>query len=211
MNIPQSAMLVKEATKLKKVDISKAVSLLYKALKITPLESQLSVIKKLADYERLNNNLINTIEILYHSYKDSINSTDYFMKTMYAHIKIDYIFTQLKKSKIIVDELKLEAEKLHIVALAVQARSDEVEKRVKILSKSQELQKFLLDNLEELKQLSIPQKTVYENDIFVTGKVINLNDLWKNDKYTNQCYDSMISTIDARIDEIIIKLLKTIN
>ena len=211
MNIPQYAMLVKEATKLKKVDISKAVSLLYKALNITPLESQLSVIKKLADYERLNNNLINTIEILYHSYKDSINSSDYFMRTMYAHIKIDYIFTQLKKSKIIVDELKLEAEKLHIVALAVQARSDEVEKRVKILSKSQELQKFLLDNLEELKQLSIPQKTVYENDIFVTGKVINLNDLWKNDKYTNQCFDSMILTIDARIDEIIIKLLKTIN
>ena len=53
------------------------------------------------------------------------------------------------------------AEKLHIVALAVQARSDEVEKRVKILSKSQELQKFLLDNLEELVHIGDHFKTMH--------------------------------------------------
>jgi len=200
-NVEKYSELLKEATALKKINIVKAVELIRSAiliLKDYPISFKRQGIKKLADYERINGNIKETISILHDAYKEAIFSNEYFMRAMEASIFISYIVTQTKKMKIETPRLELESDKLHIVALAVQGRIDSITSRIPQTNSNIELKEFLDRNINKL---SYFQRNITLTDV----------SKWKNNEKMNQDFFSIINEIDNRIENILICVANSIS
>ena len=193
-NVEKYSELLKEATAQKNNNIEKAVELIRSAILILkgyPISFKRQGIKKLADYERINGNTKETINILHDAYKEAIFSDEYFMRAMEASIFISYITTQTKKMKIEMPGLELESDKLHIVALAVQGRIDSITSRIPQTNSNIELKEFLDKNINKL---SYFQRNITLTDV----------SHWKNNEKMNRDFFSIINEIDNRIENILI-------
>ena len=192
--------LLKEATTYKKNNIAKAVGLIRNAILILedyPISFKRQGIKKLADYERINGNPKETINVLRNSYKEVIFSDEYFMRAMEASIFISYITTQTKRMKIEVPELELESTKLHIVALAVQGRIDTIPSRIPQTTTNIELKEFLDKNMNKL-------------NYFQENNPLNDDSQWKNNERVNLEFFSIIDEIDNKIENLLTLAINTI-
>ena len=200
-NVEKYSELLKEATTQKKINIVKAVELIRIAiliLKDYPISFKRQGIKKLADYERINENPKVAISILHNAYKEAIFSDEYFTRAMEASIFISYIATQTKKMKIETPGLELESDKLHIVALAVQGRIDSITSRIPQTNSNIELKEFLGKNINKLNYF---QRNITLTDV----------SQWKNNEKMNRNFFSIINEIDNRIENILIFAVNSIS
>ena len=200
-NVEKYSELLKEATAQKNNNIVKAVELIKSAvliLKDYPISFKRQGIKKLADYERINGNPKEAINILHDAYKEAIFSDEYFMRAMEASIFISYIATQTKKMKIETLGLELESDKLHIVALAVQGRIDSITSRILKTNSNIELKEFLDKNINKL---SYFQRNITLTDV----------SLWKSDEKMNRDFFSIINDIDNKIENILTVAINSIS
>ena len=97
------ASLLKEATALKKSDLTGAIAkikLALNLLEIYPISFRRSAIQKLATYENLNRNHGIALGILSDAYKEALTSDDFYMRVMEASIFVGSIHTLLKKTEI---------------------------------------------------------------------------------------------------------------
>lgn len=199
--IQKYADLLKEATSLKRENISKAVTLIKQALKILngySLSFRRDGIKKLSDYERLNSNHLGAIQILHEAYEESLTSDDFFMRIMEAGIFIAYMHYQLKRMKIKLVGLENEADKLHIVALSIQGRMDEISSRVPRTCNNFELKEYLMNNHAAL--------SYFHN----TSKTKNIEYAWKNDEQMHHFYKPIIHEITQKIEQILLTTYSSI-
>ena len=219
--VEKYSKLLKEATAHKNNNIAKAVNLIRNAiliLKDYPISSKRQGIKKLADYERINGNLNETINILHNAYKEAIFSDEYFMRAMEASIFISYITTQTKKMKIEAPGLELESIKLHMVALAVQGRIDEIS-RIPQINSNFELKEFFSKNINKLNHFQESNSKEFDLDFescdfaddFTAGATDNVDNYWRSNERINQEFFSIINEIDNKIENILTLAIKSIS
>ena len=219
--VEKYSKLLKEATTYKKNNIAKAVDLIRKAILILedyPTSFKRQGIKKLADYERINGNPKETINILRNAYKEVIFSDEYFMRAMEASIFISYITTQTKKMKIETPGLELESIKLHIVALAVQGRMDSIS-RIPQINSNIELKEFFSKNINKLNHFQESNSKEFDLDFeswdfeddFTVGATDNVDNYWRSNERINQEFFSIINEIDNKIENILALALNSIS
>jgi len=195
--IIQNSLLLKEATSLKKQDISGAIEKIKQAIKLLdkyPISHRRNAIKKLSNYESINGNHYIAIDILYKAYLEAVSSEDIFMRIMEASIFIDYISTILKKLKIDGKEIKFEASKLHMVALAIQGRLNHIDSRLSI-GEEGELYKYFNNNLTALEY--------FASHDFLFLDPLERESIWKNDKIINNYFNEILSDINEKIKILI--------
>ncbi|URQ67063.1 hypothetical protein M9C83_02385 [SAR86 cluster bacterium] len=199
-DIEKYSSLLKEATSYKKEDIEKSIELIRSALDITksyPVSAKRQAITKLADYERINGNFQSSLTILHQAYKESIYSNDFYMRAMEASILISYIDIQLRKMNIKNFSFQTEADKLQIIALAVQGRVDSIKDR---LPQS-------LTNLEIKEFIELHSRTL---EFFQDNDPLNNDKNWVSNQSLNNAYFKLIEEIDQGIEEKIINLLREV-
>ena len=194
--VKQASVLLKEATALKKTDISAAIEKINKSLNLLndyPLQFRTISIKKLANYQSINGNYSVAISVLHTAYKEAINSKEFFIRVMHAYSFIEYIASVLKKLKINSKEITVEALKLYIVALAIQGRFDQISTRVSI-NEYEALTMFLNNNLNALK---------YFNSNDFTRDRFAWEFAWENDERLNNYFINILSPINETIEILV--------
>ena len=212
--------LLKEATSLKKSDIKNAIKKIEDAIQLFENEDVLvksDALFKLADYYRISGNFTKSVQILYNSYKSSLESKNYQMRIMYASIFISYIDTLYKKEFKKNSDFETYGSILYAIAMACQGRykkeymehgkSSENNHLIQFLKSADEALMYLDSNaqLDFETQEEILEEVDYDYEkIFPDNNgEISQNDWdtikWKEDKLLNQIYDSLISNIDESI------------
>lgn len=117
--------MLKEATALKKSDLTGAIAKIKLALNLLkryPISFRRSAIQKLTTYENLNKHHAVALDVLFKAYKEALSSDDTYRRVMKASIFVGSVHTLLKKTEIKNKEIECETMKLNIIALVMQGR-----------------------------------------------------------------------------------------
>ena len=200
--LTKHASLLKEATALKKNDLSGAIATIKIALDILvryPISFKRPAIQKLANYESLNQNPSAALEILSDAYKEALTADDFYMRVMDASILVGYIPIILKKKKIDGTKIEFEAVKLMMIALAIQGRMDQID--TDLFSKNPDLKHFYDQNYEKLSffqkrsELWLRDQDKWEAD-------------WINDSTLSDNFDRILADVIHEVDKLLL-IVKT--